>query len=85
MIEQTWVCDGHTYKSVVYKCENRVSSENGFGKENTSALNISQIELSLVSLFSNDFYQMQDLKSSIYLCHSPELPFFSVYHSLLKY
>lgn len=51
MIEQIRVWDGHIYKSVVYKCENSISSENGFGKEK-SALNISQIELILVSLFS---------------------------------
>lgn len=55
MIEQILVCEGHTYKSVVYKYENRVSSENGFGKENTSALNSSQKELILVSLFSEWF------------------------------
>lgn len=49
MIEQILVCEGHIYESVVYKCENRVSSENGFESKNTGALNISQMELSLFS------------------------------------
>lgn len=35
MIEQILVCEGHIYESVVYKCENRVSSENGFESKNT--------------------------------------------------
>lgn len=46
MLEQILVCEGHIYESVVYKCEDRVSCENGFESENTSALTISQMELS---------------------------------------
>lgn len=84
MLEQILVCECHIYESVVYKCENRVSYEDGFESENPSALTISQMELSQ-SAFRMIFTKSRIWKDQFIFVGHLNFLSSSVYYSLLKY